>query len=533
MKRNISVEMNTSGHLPDITYDYVQDKKLKKFYGKSFKIENFKNQIIDKRNFSDEKRKILVEVLKDQNKDYQHLKAFNDIGLLLKKNCYTVTTGHQLSLFTGPLFFIYKIIQVIKICDELKDNYSNYNFIPVFWMASEDHDFEEIRSFNSYEKTFLYDYSHKNFCTGKIKTLQMSSLYQELKTFFKGKPNEKALLDVFNKSYKKETNFSDSTRSLVYQLFKDYNIIVLDPDDHRLKISFKEIALDELKNFSSHKIVNNTIKNIKNSFTKKVKIQVNPRILNLFYITKSKRYRIEYKEGKYALIGKNKTFKKDEFINHIESNPNRISPNVILRPLYQETVLPNLAYVGGGSEISYWLELNDLFNFYSLPFPILAVRKSLLLISKRDFEKIDNLNLKIQDFFLKKDQLVRKFLKSTDDYNFSLKNTLDSYSKNSDQLKDELSAIDNSLVSVLESLITRHRKDYNSLEKKVIKTIKLKNSQKLKSLEKIYNRIYPNGIPQERFLNFSHFYSIHGQEFIDFIFNVIQPFDSRLQVCEI
>ena len=85
MKRNISVEMNTSGHLPDITYDYVQDKKLKKFYGKSFKIENFKNQIIDKRNFSDEKRKILVEVLKDQNKDYQHLKAFNDIGLLLKK----------------------------------------------------------------------------------------------------------------------------------------------------------------------------------------------------------------------------------------------------------------------------------------------------------------------------------------------------------------------------------------------------------------------------------------------------------------
>ena len=132
MKRNISVEMNTSGHLPDITYDYVQDKKLKKFYGRSFKIENFKNQIFDKRNFSDEKRKILVEVLKDQNKNFQHINAYNEIDLLLKKNSYTVTTGHQLSLFTGPLFFIYKIIQVIKICDELKDNYSKYNFIPIF-----------------------------------------------------------------------------------------------------------------------------------------------------------------------------------------------------------------------------------------------------------------------------------------------------------------------------------------------------------------------------------------------------------------
>ena len=145
---------------------------------------------------------------------------------------------------------------------------------------------------------------------------------------------------------------------------------------------------------------------------------------------------IEFKEDEYVLIGKNITFKKDEFINHIESNPNSISPNVILRPLYQESILPNLAYVGGGSEISYWLELNDLFKFYSLPFPILVVRKSLLLINKRDFEKIDNLNLKIQDFFLKKDQLIRKFLKSSDEYNFSLKNILHSYTKNIDELKN-------------------------------------------------------------------------------------------------
>ena len=308
---------------------------------------------------------------------------------------------------------------------------------------------------------------------------------------------------------------------------------MLDPNDHRLKVYFKELALDELKNFSSHKIVNNTIKKIKNSYDKKIKIQVNPRILNLFYITKSERYRIEYKDGEYTLIGKNKTFKKDEFIKHIESNPDCISPNVILRPLYQESILPNLAYVGGGSEISYWLELKDLFNFYKLPFPILAVRKSLLLISKRDFEKIDGLNLKIQDFFLKKDQIVKKFLKSKDDYNFSLKNILDSYSKNIDELKNELSAIDGSLVSTLNSLITRHKKEFNSLEKKVIKTIKLKNSQKLKSIDRIYERIYPNSSPQERFLNFSHFYSIHGQKFIDFIFDVMQPFDSRLQVCEI
>ena len=171
-------------------------------------------------------------------------------------------------------------------------------------MASEDHDFEEIRSFNLYEKTFLYDYNYKNFCTGKIKTLQMSSIYEELKILFKGKPNEKALLDLFNKSYRKEKNFSDATRSLVYELFKDYNILVLNPDDHRLKLSFKEIALDELKNFSTHKIVNNTIKKIKNSYDKKVKIQVNPRILNLFYLSKSKRYRIEFKDGEYVLIGK-------------------------------------------------------------------------------------------------------------------------------------------------------------------------------------------------------------------------------------
>lgn len=514
--------------------DYLSGAQhLSRFYHRSANIESFKDQILEKQKQSIN-REALVEALTQQYSSLETSELVtSNIQSLLQENTFTVTTGHQLCLFTGPLYFIYKIITTINLSEQLKSAYPDYNFVPVYWMASEDHDFEEIRSFNLYEKTFLYDYNYKNFCTGKIKTLQMSSIYKELKILFKGKPNEKALLDLFNKSYKKEKNFSDATRSLVYELFKDYNILVLDPDDHRLKLSFKEIALDELKNFSTHKIVNNTIKKIKNSYDKKVKIQVNPRILNLFYLSKSKRYRIEFKEDEYVLIGKNITFKKDEFINHIESNPNSISPNVILRPLYQESILPNLAYVGGGSEISYWLELNDLFKFYSLPFPILVVRKSLLLINKRDFEKIDNLNLKIQDFFLKKDQLIRKFLKSSDEYNFSLKNILHSYTKNIDELKKELSSIDNSLASVLEALKTRHEKDFNSLEKKVIKAIKLKNSQKLKSIDKIFEKIFVNGTPQERFLNFSHFYAVYGHEFIDFIFNIIEPFDSRLQVCEI
>ena len=533
MKSNFSVDIEKSRHLPILTKDYLQGDKLNSFYNRSFKLENFKDQIIEKSNFKVEKRKILVQVLKDQNKDYKNTKSYNNIDLLLKKNSFTVTTGHQLSLFSGPLFFIYKILQVIKICNELKVNYSDFNFVPIFWMASEDHDFEEIKNFNLYNKEFIYNYNYKNHITGKIETMNMDFLYEQIKSFFKDKPHIKSLLNIFKDSYVKKKNFSEATRSLVFNLFKGYDILVLDPDDYRLKGVFKNIILDEINNFSSHSIVKNSIKKLKKTYAENIKVQANPRLLNLFYLDESKRYRIEYENDKFSLVGDSRSFKKDEFIDLVKSNPNCISPNVILRPLYQESILPNISYLGGGSEISYWLELKDLFNFYDIPFPILAVRQSLALISKRDIDKIGSLNLKIEDLFLNKDQLFTKFLKLNNKYNTGIKKFLNNYSNNIDLIKNDLSQIDSTLVSTLNAMETRHKNDYNSFEKKIIKILKQKNSQKLESIKNIFERIYPNDIFQERFLNFSHFYSIHGKDFIDSIYNFIEPFDSRMQVCEI
>ena len=169
MKNSISIEINTSNHLPLITKDYVLKNNLKEFHSLENNIDNYSEQIIVRNNFSTEKRNSLVEVLLDQNKGFSK-NIIDNILKLRDSKTFTVTTGHQLCLFTGPMYFIYKILQTIKLSKTLKKKYPENNFIPVYWMASDDHDFEEIKFFNSYQKKFAHEINSENLCTGNIKT---------------------------------------------------------------------------------------------------------------------------------------------------------------------------------------------------------------------------------------------------------------------------------------------------------------------------------------------------------------------------
>ena len=187
-----------------IVRDFLRSKKLNCFYSHKNEIDSYKKLIKKRSSFSKKQRDLLFNVLSNQYKNFSDMSLVaNSIKKLRKNNTYTVTTGHQLCLNTGPLYFIYKILQTIKISDELNKFYPKSNFVPVFWMASEDHDFEEIRSFQTYNYKYQISSKSKDYCTGKIKPSDLSKVIEDLDKNFKSKPFKNEICELFKASYGK------------------------------------------------------------------------------------------------------------------------------------------------------------------------------------------------------------------------------------------------------------------------------------------------------------------------------------------
>ncbi|PTT10540.1 bacillithiol biosynthesis cysteine-adding enzyme BshC, partial [Flavobacterium sp. HMWF030] len=345
------ISYQTSGYFSKLMQDYLDQKpELKSLYNHFPTLENFEKQINEKQaNFDNENRIPLVETLKKQ---YQNIEISDstkqNIELLSLPNTFTITTGHQLNLFSGPLYFLYKIISTINLTKELKLKYPANNFVPIYWMATEDHDFEEINYFNFKGKKFRWN-KESSGPVGRLSTGGLDEFFEIYSLELGSSTNANVLKNLFKDAYLKHDNLADATRYLANNLFANYGLVILDADDANLKRAFVPFIKEELEHQTSFKTVQKTIEQLSN-YT----IQVNPREINLFYIEDNLRERIIFENDKYYVNNTKTSFSKDEILKLLESNPEKFSPNVIMRPLYQEIILPNLCYIGGGGEIAYW-----------------------------------------------------------------------------------------------------------------------------------------------------------------------------------
>jgi len=405
--------------------DYLEESKpLKIFYNRFPNLENFKGQIEEKQwSIRADSRTLLVSALKAQYENVEVSKTTTqNIESLKLDNTFTVTTGHQLNLFTGPLYFLYKIISAINLCKQLKSAYPSYNFVPVYWMATEDHDFDEINYFNFGDKKIQWTRPS----SGAVGALDLKGLDEVFEVFSNQLDHSKHaedLRELFKKAYLKHQNLADAMRFLVNEMFKDYGLVILDGNDKNLKRLFIPYMENELMEQTSFKLVSETNQQL-NSLTSNYKIQVNPRAINLFYLIDNLRERIVETDGIYSVYGTKISWSKSELLQELHEFPERFSPNVILRPLYEEVVLPNLCYIGGGGELAYWLQLKSNFEAQQIPFPILLLRNSAILISGKQHKKLEKLELHIADLFLKQDDLIEKVTRkySEIDIDFSQQN---------------------------------------------------------------------------------------------------------------
>jgi bacillithiol biosynthesis cysteine-adding enzyme BshC len=514
--------------------DYLEGAKpLGSFYNRFPILENFKSQIEEKQlSVRAESRTLLVSALKAQYENFEVSKTTNqNIESLKHDNTFTITTGHQLNIFTGPLYFLYKIISTINLCKQLKSAYPNYDFVPVYWMATEDHDFAEINYFNFGNKKIQWTRPS----SGAVGALDLKGLDEVFEVFsnqLDHTENAENLKQWFKKAYLGPQNLAEAMRFLVNELFKDYGLVILDGNDKNLKRLFIPYMENELVNQTSFKLVSETNQKL-NSLTSNYKIQVNPREINLFYLTDKLRERIVEIDGIYSVYGTKISWSKNELIKELNEFPERFSPNVILRPLYEEVVLPNLCYIGGGGELAYWLQLKSNFEANKVTFPILLLRNSAVLVNEKQLEKLQKLNLSVNDLFLKQDDLITKITKQVSEIEIDFTAQKNHLKKQFEDLYKLAELTDKSFKGAVAAQERKQIKGLEHLEKRLLKAQKRKLFETLERAIVIQNELFPNQSLQERTANISEFYLEYGTEFIPNLIKNLDPLKADFFVLKV
>ncbi|WP_016988723.1 bacillithiol biosynthesis cysteine-adding enzyme BshC [Flavobacterium sp. ACAM 123] len=521
------ISYQNSGYFTLLMNDYLDQKNdLHSLYNNFPTIENFEGQILEKQaNYDDSNRVALVSVLQKQYAaiETSHLTQQN-IEALKVTNTFTVTTGHQLNLFTGPLYFLYKIISTINLTKELKAKYPAYNFVPIYWMATEDHDFEEINYFNFKGRKFRWN-KESTGPVGRLSTEGLSDVFELYAQELGSSTNAEILKNLFKDAYLNHDNLADATRHLANSLFGTYGLVILDADNVDLKRPFIPFAKEELLKQTSHKAVLETTEKLK-----KYNIQVNPREINLFYIEDKMRERIILEEGKYKINNTKIEFSEEEILALLESNPEMFSPNVIMRPLYQEVILPNLSYIGGGGEIAYWLELKSFFAAVNITFPILLVRNSVLLATEKQGKKADKLELNWNDLFSKQADLVNTKTIQLSEFPLDMSTLKNQLQEQFKTLYEITKQTDKSFVGAVKAQEVKQTKGLDYLEKRLLKAQKRKLSTILQRITDLQNELFPNKSLQERQANFSEFYLENGSNLIPTIIDTLQPLEQDFNI---
>jgi len=521
----------------------IGDKLLEKFLnndrGVSKYISSFfsKEKILEHSEiksdeFTKKQREILVKVLKSQ---YENIdiskKTRNNIELILDTNTFSITTGHQLNIFSGPLMVIYKVAQVISLTKKLNSQIKNFNYVPIFWIASEDHDFDEISTVNLNKNTFKWDIETRDVPVGEIKIKDFNKFINGYKDSIINSDYKVMLENMIDRSYTKGDKLSISTIKFINSLFSNHGLIVIDANKKALKNLFIDEFKSEIINSSCKESTMVQIDRLKKDF-KSFKPQVNPSDVNFFKFTNKGRKRIRLHNGLFN-VDDEKKYDKYSILKQIEINPELFSPNVIMRPLFQEKILPNVCYIGGPNEIKYWLQLKTYFEKNRIQFPILKLRNSAYILNSRISKKIKKTGIQTKYFVGSLDELIRKKLDCQSGSMINFDSLRLNLKKQFDELRQTSSKIDNSFIGALNAQEKKQNKGIDDLEKKLHKAEKKNYETEIEVLKNIYYSLHPNNIDQERHMNFGNFYSKFGQELIDFIVDKILVPDDKILIIDL
>jgi|LauGreDrversion2_6_1035139.scaffolds.fasta_scaffold02038_2 bacillithiol biosynthesis cysteine-adding enzyme BshC len=477
---------------PPLLENESQDFK-NEFLGRDFSPENLQIQAKERiQTFTSEQRATLCHSLKVQ---YQGIEieepVAKNLQLLQNETAVTITTGHQLSLMSGPMFFVYKILHVLNLCELLNARQQEIHYVPLFWLASEDHDFDEIKTSNVFQQSFTWD-SLGGGAVGRFSTDGLGAVYQAVFDLFRSELQDD-LKELFNLS--EGDSYGQHVFKWVNRMFGTFGLVVLDADNPILKKEAIPLFEKELTERTLAAKVSETNTRLA-AFHKKPQVFVRP--INVFHLSLGNRQRVE-EVGSQFKLGE-ESVSEEDLRTKLHEHPGSFSPNALLRPIFQEFVLPNVCYVGGGGELAYWTQLKSSFESFGMAFPILQTRISAFIVKQSWIS-----SGALHEAFAPLEEQVSKVRKS-------------------DGAQEELfHSIDQKAISLVEVLtqgvegmgndahkwagaeVAKLNANLDAYKLKWQRQHKQKFEQEIRRLEKVHQQLYPNGIPQERHQNLLHF----------------------------
>ncbi len=504
----------------------LEDPKLSEFYIHSPSISSFE-EVIKIKEKQAVNRKVLVDVLKEQHKAYPNFEASrNNIEKLILPQTFTITTAHQPSLFTGPLYFIYKIISTINLCENLSNAYPEYYFVPIFWSGAEDHDFEEINHVKVFREKLVWE-NDEDGSVGNMSIDGILPLLPKLKEILGDSQNAHIIYQKLENAFQNQTTYGKAALSFIHSLFGEKGLVVLDPSDPKLKELAIPLFEKEILEQPSKRLVEAIQEQL---VSKGFKAQAHARKINLFFTQKGARERIDYQDIKYTILNQNIVYNQDEIIQLLKEHPEQFSPNVIMRPLYQELILPNLAYIGGGGELAYWLERKSQFEYFGIPYPMLIRRDSVLWVDKNSIKKMKSLGISLDDLWNEEHILINNLVKKISDEEINISSEREKILRIFEDLLQKGERIDSTLIKSIEGEKAKVNKGLDNIEQKMMRAEKRKHEVITQKLSNLKKQLFPEGNLQERKDNFLSFYVRNGETFFDMLYQNLDPMDKRVKV---
>jgi bacillithiol biosynthesis cysteine-adding enzyme BshC len=468
-------------------------------------------------------RTILVRVLEQQYEGLQVAPAVRgNIKALANSNTFTVTTAHQPNLFTGYLYFIYKILHAVSLAAHLNSQHPDLHFVPVYYMGSEDNDLDELGVFRFRGTKYRWDGDGQSGAVGRMATKGLKALINEVLHLF-GPPGPVAtqLAEILRTAYLGQPTIGRATQYLVNELFGRFGLVVLDPDNADLKRTFIPYIKDDLLRSVAY---GHASRQTDALAAAGYKTQAFPRAINLFYLAHNVRERIEHHNDRWEVLNTDISFSEDELMAELNEHPERFSPNVILRGLFQSVILPDVAFIGGGAEVAYWLQLGSLFTHYGVHYPAVLLRQSVMVIPAMAKTLMEKMSFSEADLFLSPIKQSELLVARFSDAHWQLSAEKEQLQTLMAQVRQAAAAVDPTLTGAAGAAQARMDKLLLALEKKMLRAAKNRVAVHMQQLQRLRALLYPNDSLQERTDNFAEYYLDYGPAFFDAVLEGTNPY---------
>ncbi len=546
MENSIWIDYNnlplSSGGFSKLFVDYIDDfQKIHQYFQSDYHSSSNVQRHVDLIGTQYQHRSIIIDVLSEQNQSFGcSAKTHEHIEHLRNEKTFAIVTGQQVGMLGGPLYTIYKTLTAIKLAAQLNNTFTEYKFIPVFWLEGEDHDFDEVNNVNLLSQEYVplkVNYllngkpTDKNM--GAVGELvfdnYLNNFFEEIQKHLQNSEFKSSLLGTLQQAYTTNSTFNKSFVKFMNTMFEDDGLVFISSNDRRLKQILSPIFHKELQEFPR---VSQLIIQRSAELEDKYHAQIKTKALNLFLFHKGGRYFIEPREHDFSLKGTRHFLPKEELLRIAAETPELLSPNVALRPICQDTLLPTIAYVAGPSEVAYFAQLKSVYQYFNMTMPIIYPRASVTLIEERSEKVLEKYEVEIQEIFSHPEKVQRKVIEMVSEV--KIDEMFTDASKRTNELLNELkfgmNYIDPTLMGPLEATREKVDAQLTILKDKVRQAQERKHEVALRQLNKATNTLLPNGSLQERELNIVYFLNRYGMDFIQRLKEKIDIYKFQHQV---